>query len=113
MALLTISGEPASRWEEVARGAAQILNFELVTESRLAQWMTEEFGETPVPARAWGAAAVAVLARLAREHPLLIAVDGSEQLFRAAPWLLRARITTIQAHRVGTLMLDQRLEKPE
>ena len=113
MALLTISGDPASRWEEVARGAAQLLGFELVTESRLAQWMTEEFGETPVPARAWGSAAVAVLARLAREHPLLIAVDGSEQLFRPAPWLLRARITTIDAHRAGNLMLDLRLEKPE
>ena len=110
MALLTISGDPASRWEEVARGAAQLLEFELVTEARLAQWMTEEFGETPVPARAWKPAAVAVLARLAREHPLLIAVNGSEQLFRPAPWLLRTRITTSDAHRIGNLMLDLRLE---
>jgi len=113
MALLTISGDPASRWEEVAQVVAQLLNFELVTESRLAQWMTEEFGETPLPARAWAPAAVAVLARLAREHPLLIALDGAEHLFRPAPWLLRARITTIDAHRAGKLMLDLRLEKPE
>src|SRR3977135_902720 len=112
MAVLTISGDPASRWEEVARGAAQLLGFELVTESRLAQWMTEEFGETPLPARAWGTAAVAMLARLAREHPLLVALDGSEQLFRPAPWLLRARITTIDEHRAGNLILDLRLEKP-
>ena len=111
MAVLTISGDPASRWEEVARGAAQLLGFELVTESRLAQWMTEEFGETPVPARAWGSAAVAVFARLARGHPLVIALDGSEQLFRPAPWLLRARITTIDEHRSGNLILDLRLEK--
>ena len=113
MALLTISGDPASRWEQVARGAAQLLEFELVTESRLAQWISEEFGETPLPARAWASAAVAVLARLAREHPLLIALDGSEQLFRPAPWLLRARIATLDAHRAGNLMLDLRLEKPE
>jgi hypothetical protein len=113
MALLTISGDPASRWEEVARGAAQLLNFELVTETRLAQWMTEEFGDTAIPARAWASAAVAVLARLAREHPLLIALDGSEHLFRAAPWLLRARVTTIDSHRAGNLMLDLRLEKPD
>jgi hypothetical protein len=112
MAVLTISGDPASRWEEVARGAAQLLEFELVTEARLAQWMTEEFGDTPVPARAWGSAAVAVLARLAREHPLVIALDGSEQLFRPAPWMLRARITTIDEHRLGNLILDLRLEKP-
>jgi hypothetical protein len=113
MAVITISGDPASRWEEVARGAAQLLGFELVTESRLTQWMTQEFGETPVPARAWAAAAVAVLARLARQHPLVIALDGSEQLFRPASWLLRARITTIDTHRVGNLILDLRLEKPE
>ena len=113
MALLTISGDPASRWEEVARGAALLLNFELVTESRLAQWMAEEFGETPIPARAWASAAVAVLARLAREHPLLIALDGSEHLFLAAPWLLRARVTTANTHRAGNLMLDLRLEKPQ
>ncbi len=113
MALLTISGDPASRWEEVARGAAQLLNFELVTETRLAQWMAEEFGDTPIRARAWATAAVAVLARLAREHPLAIALDGSEHLFRSTPWLLRARITTSDAHRVGNLMLDLRVEKPE
>ena len=113
MALLTISGDPASRWEEVARGAAQLLNFELVTETRLAQWMAEEFGDTPIPARAWAPAAVAVLARLAREHPLVIALDGSEHLFRSTPWLLRARVTTSDAHRAGNLMLDLRLEKPD
>jgi hypothetical protein len=112
MAVLTISGDPASRWEEVAHGAAQLLGFELVTESRLAQWMTEEFGETALPARAWGTAALAMLARLAREHPLLVALDGSELLFRPAPWLLRARITTIDDHRTGNLMLNLRLEKP-
>lgn len=112
MAVLTISGDPASRWEEVARGVAQLLGFELVAESRLAQWMTEEFGETPLPARSWGAAAVAMLARLAREHPLLVALDGSEHLFRPAPWLLRTRITTIDEHRTGNLILDLRLEKP-
>jgi len=113
MALLTISGDPASRWEEVAQAVAQLLDFELVTETRLAQWMTEEFGEIPLPARVWAPAAVAVLARLAREHPLLIALDGAERLFRPAPWVMRARITTSDAHRVGKLMLDLRLEKSE
>ncbi len=113
MALLTISGDPASRWEEVAQAVAQLLNVELVTETRLARWMIEEFGETPLPPRAWASAAVAVLARLAREHRLLIALDGSEHLFRPGPWVLRSRITTIDEHRAGKLMLDLRLEKPE
>ena len=113
MALLTISGDPASRWEEVAQGVAQLLEFELVTQTRLAQWMTEEFGDAAIPARAWAPAAVAVLARLAREHALLIALDGAEHLFRPAPWVLRARITASDAHRAGKLMLDLRVEKPD
>ena len=113
MALLTISGAPASRWEEVAHGAAQLLGFELITESRLAQRMAQEFGDAAIPARAWGPAAVSVLAPLAQENHLVIAVDGAEELFHASPALLRARIEAPHAHRVGNLMLDRRLEKPE
>ena len=52
MAILTISGAPASRFEEIAHASSQLLGFELITESRLSQWMMEEFGETPVPDRA-------------------------------------------------------------
>ena len=113
MALLTISGDPASRWEEVANGAAQLLGFELVTEARLAQWMAEEFGDAAIPGRAWRPAATAVLTRLATEHHLVVAVDGAEHLFPPLPLLLRARILAPDRQRAGNLMLDQRIEKPE
>ena len=62
MALLTISGEPASRWEDAAHGAAQLLRFELVTEARIAQWIREEFGDASIPDRAWRPAVVSILA---------------------------------------------------
>ncbi len=137
MAILTISGAPASRFEEVAHGCSQLLNraqrnaaaesfdaekgaapscalsFELVTESRLSQWMTEEFGDTPVPDRAWRPAAVSILARLAMEHHLVICLPGAEWLFPASPFILRAGIVASEARRVGNVMLDQRLERPE
>src|SRR5262245_52899394 len=113
MALLTISGEPASRWEEVAHGAAQLLGFDLVTESRLAQWISEEFGDTALPPRAWPQAAVSVLARLAREHHLVVAVSGAEELFSSLPLVLRASISAPQAQRVGNLMIDQRLDRDQ
>ena len=113
MALLTISGDPASRWEEVAHGAAQLLGFELVTEARLAQWMAEEFGDATIPSRAWRPGATAVLTRLATEHHLVVAVDGAEHLFPALPLLLRARILAPDTQRTGILMLDERIEKPE
>lgn len=112
MALLTISGEPASRWEEVAHGAAQLLKFELVTETRLQPWISEEFGEIAIPDRAWRAAVVSIVSRLATEHHLVIALEGSEALFGAMPMLLRAGVTSPESRRVGNLMIDQRLERP-
>ena len=113
MAILTISGAPASRFEDVAHGCAQLLGFELVTESRLSQWMTEEFGETPVPDRAWRPAAVSILARLAVEHHLVVCLWGAESLFPPSPFTLRAGIVASEARRIGNVMLDQRLERPE
>jgi hypothetical protein len=113
MALLTISGEPASRWEEVAHGAAQLLRFELVTAARLDQWIAEEFGETAIPDRAWRSAVASILARVAAEHHLVIALAGAEALFGPMPMLLRAGIVAPEGRRVGNVMLDQRLERPE
>jgi hypothetical protein len=85
----------------VAHCAAQLLRFELVTESRLSHWMIEEFGETPVPERAWRPAAISVLARMAREHHLVIARDGAESLFSSMPLMLRARVVTPPRRRAG------------
>src|SRR6266851_1627102 len=112
MALLTISGEPGSRWEEVAHGAAQLLRFEMVTEARLEQWMIEEFGDVAVPERAWRAAVVSILARMAMEHHLVVALTGAESLFGPMPMVLRAGVVAPEARRTGNVMLDQRLERP-
>ena len=112
MALLTISGEPGSRWEEVAHGAAQLLRFEMVTEARLEQWMIEEFGDVAVPERAWRPAVVSILARMAMEHHLVVALTGAESLFGPMPMVLRAGVVAPEARRTGNVMLDQRLERP-
>jgi hypothetical protein len=112
VALLTISGDPASRFEDVAHGAAQLLNFEFAAGSRLQQWLTEEFGDTPIPDRAWRPAVTSVLARLASEHHLVIALPGAEALFEPMPLLLRAGIVANPMRRAGNVMLDQRLERP-
>lgn len=113
MAILTISGAPASRFEDVAHSCSRLLGFELVTESRLSQWMAQEFGDTPVPDRAWRSAAASILARLATEHHLVICLWGAQSLFPSSPFTLRAAIVAPDAHRVGNVMLDQRLERPE
>jgi len=111
MALLTISGEPASRFEEVAHGVAQRLRFELVTEARLSHWIAEEFGDAPIPDRAWRSAVASIVARLATEHHLVVALPGAESLFDPLPLLLRAGIVASDMRREGNLMLDQRQER--
>jgi hypothetical protein len=113
MALLTISGDPASRWDEIARSAAALLEFELVTEARLEQWIAEEFGEAAIPARVWRAAALLVLSRHATNHHLVIAADGAEYLFEAMPFAFRIRIAAANDQRAGNIMIDERLEKPQ
>lgn len=111
MALLTISGSPASRWEEVAHGAAQLLGFPLITESRLAQGIAREFGDIAIPARAWAPAAICVLAPQAREQHLVIAVDGAGELFGATPSVFRVCVEAPDARRAGNLMVDRGLDK--
>jgi type II secretory pathway component PulJ len=113
MAVLTISGAPASRFEDVAHSCSRLLGFELVTESRLSQWMAQEFGDTPVPDRAWRPAAVSILTRLAVEHHLVICLWGAQSLFPSSSFTLRAAIVAPDAQRVGNVMLDQRLERSE
>jgi hypothetical protein len=111
VALLTISGEPASRFEEVAHGVAQLLRFELVAESRITQWIAEEFGDAPVPVRAWGPAVASIVARMATEHHLVVALPGAESLFDPMPQLLRAGIVASEMRRSGNVMLDLQLER--
>jgi hypothetical protein len=111
MALLTISGEPASRFEDVAQGAAKLLRCEAVTESRLVQWIAEEFGDATIPAHAWRPAVASIVARMATEHHLVVALLGAESLFDPMPQMLRAGIVAPEMRRVGNIMIDQRMER--
>ncbi len=113
MALITVSGEPGCRHEEVARITAQRLGFELVTEGRLGAMIAEEFGsETGPPDRAWPHLAAFILARLATEHHLVVAAPGVEFLFRNVSAVLRTQVVASESRRIGALMLDRRLERP-
>ena len=113
MALLTISGEPASRYEEVAQAAARLMRFEWISETRLSQLFFEEFGGAAIPDRAWRPAAASIVARLAAQHHLVVALPGSESLLPPLPALLRAGVVASEARRAGNVMLDLRLERSE
>ena len=71
--------------------------------------MTEEFGETVVPSRAWRPAAVPILARMATLHHLAVALPGAGTLFYPMPILLRGRALSqppARVHRSFDLVLN-------
>jgi hypothetical protein len=113
MALITVSGAPGCRTEEVARITAQRLRFELITESRLHKMADEEFGAgTPIPGHAWRHVAASFLTQLGTRHHLVAVCLGAESLFKHFPGLLRVQVIAPESRRVGSLMLDFQIERP-
>lgn len=113
MGLITLSGEPGCRHEEVSRLTASRLGFELVTESRLGALIGQEFKtEGPVSDKAHRHVVLSILAHLATEHHLVVCAQGVEQLFKNFLGVLRVRIVAPESRRIGVLMLDRRLDRP-
>jgi cytidylate kinase len=113
MALITVSGEAGCRTEEVARLVAHRLGWELVTDGSLRRMLGEEFGDVDqIPDKAFRHVVLSVLARLALEHHLVTSADGSELLERQQfPGLLRVRIVAPESWRIGSIMLDSRIDR--
>ncbi len=112
MGIVTVSGEPGCRPWEVAHQVAQRLGFEAVSASRLAELLTQEFGEdASIPDKAWLPAAGSTLARLAKEAQLVLSFSGAELLFRGFSYTLRCHILAPENRRLGNLMLERRLDR--
>jgi cytidylate kinase len=112
MALIAVSGQTGCRVEEVARISAQRLGFQMVAPSRVRSLIQQEFGSDPIPDKAYADVLASIVARLATEHHLILAIDGAETLVRRFPGMLRVHITAPEAVRVGNVMLDRRLDRP-
>ena len=112
MALVAVSGHPGCRYDEVARIAAQSLQFELITQSTLQKMGAEEFGaETEIPPKAWPSLATSILARLATSHHIVYCAAGGELQARYFPGLLRVHVVAPESVRIGNLMLDHRADR--
>ena len=113
MALITVSGEPGCRYDEVARLAAQRLGFQLLTAARLTALLEEEYGPgTAIPDKCFASAAAGILAQVATEHHLVVAVDGVAPYFRRFQGILRVHVVAPESNRIGLLMLERRMERP-
>jgi cytidylate kinase len=112
MGLIAISGQPGCRFEEVARITAQRLGFEMVTASRIAGLVEQEFAPLQtVPNKAYLDLVASIVARLATEHHLVVCGDSLELLAKLLPGMLRVHIVAPDSVRVGNIMLDERLER--
>lgn len=113
MAVITVSGPPGCPTEAAARLAAQRLAFHFLSESAVRRLVADEYGgDAAIPDRVYGPAVVAILARLAREHHLVVCAPGAEVFCSALPDVLRVAITAPVRYRVGILMVDHRLDRP-
>jgi cytidylate kinase len=111
MALITISGEPGCRSEEVARITAQGLGFEFLSQNRLASLIREEFSSAGVPDKAYPYVMASTIARLATQAHLVVDVNGGAALFRKFPGSLLVHLTAPEVKRTGTLMVDRRVDR--
>ncbi len=113
MGLITISGQPGCRHEDVARYLSQALNFELLTESGLQNLIEQEYGAAqPIPDKAYPDAVLSIVARLATERHVVVCAEGAELLFKSFPGVLRVQVVAPESRRLGTLMLEHRIDRP-
>jgi hypothetical protein len=97
MGLISISGEPGSAYEEIARLVhgqlkAQGLDIEFVTSARLDELRQAEIGESRLPPKLhWLVSALAVARIAARSH-VVVAAPGAEKLSRFFTGILRCGV---------------------
>src|SRR5436190_17596007 len=111
MALVTVSGQPGCRYEQVARITTQSLGFQLVTASRLNETIQQEFGTSTMPDKAFPDVVASIISQLATKNHLVLCVDGAESLIKLFPDLLRIRVIASDPVRIGNSMLDHRLDR--
>jgi cytidylate kinase len=113
MALVTISGAAGCRLEEIGRAVAQRLGFEFLDDQLLAGTIAEEFGsDAAIPDRAWPQVLGSIVTRLGTEHHMVLVAADSELLFKHFPGQLKVHVTAGENQRIGTIMVDRRLERP-
>ena len=94
--------------------AMQRLDCLLVTDARLSETIANEFGApNGIPEKAWPHLATSILAKLGAQNHLVICSTGSELLLRNLPGVFRVHVVAEESRRLGNVMVDRRLERPE
>src|SRR5581483_2570324 len=114
MAFIAVSGEPGSRFLELAGMVSERLAGELITESDLERSIAGQFaGSKPFPHRAWAPAARLVLARAGLNHPhVVVACLGAEILCREMPGLFRVHVAAPESIRLSNLAVEWDCGRP-
>src|ERR1700676_99483 len=107
MAFISVSGEPGSRQEEVARIASRRLNCELVTEAQLTEMVRSEFcGAEALPEKTWPHFARAIVAKVGVRFHVVVSSLGAEFLLDGWSGVLKAQIIAPESRRLANVMVD-------
>src|SRR5260370_42676832 len=113
MGLITVSGEPGCRVEEITRLTAHRLGYECITEARLRTMIAGEFGsETAIQSKAHSIVVASVLAHLGSNHHLVVPIPRAERLFTTYPGILRAFVQSTESRIIGTPIVDHQWTAP-
>lgn len=112
MAVVTVTGPPGCRVDELAREAARRLGYELVGEHHVRKLVSEAYGsEVAVPDPLFGAVLAEITAQLAARHHLVVVWPGAELALAGFPALLRVGTSAPKRFRAGSLMADHALDR--
>jgi hypothetical protein len=112
MSILSISGEPGCRPEDLARLLAPRLGYELLTAGALEQTLAGiRKQDTELPDRAWPLLAADVLIRRAAHTGLVYCLPGGQFLLRGLPDVFRVHLAASESSRIGAYMADEGLTR--
>ncbi len=127
MAIITVSRQPGSRGEELARELAARLGFELVTREVIERVMASQYGVETARSgpgsrngsggarrledlNLYGDLVAAIVADLAVAHHLVLVGLGSQFLLEDAPGVLHLRVVGRREERLRNLAAEEGLE---
>ena len=112
MSILSISGEPGCRPEDLARLLAPRLSYELLISGGLEQILGDSRKHNEeLPDRAWPLLAADVLIRRAAHGGVIYCLPGGQFLLRGLPDVFRVHLVAPESSRIGAYMADEGLTR--
>lgn len=111
MAIISVSGDPGCAHEDLARAIAQRTGCELLTRRDVEQAIAGDVRDQEIPERAWPPLLRSAIARRAVDRHVVYSLEGGERLFHGFPGVLCVLLIAPPSRRIGSVMVDQQLDR--